>query len=373
MFCLTRLICFSIIKQRIIRLLFLALVLFTLMVLIFSNIRWLPGKLARSTIQIQNALANLSARVQLNTPPAKNRTSTLPPLITNAPMETRPSKDPQKRVHTYGYVINEPDKCKDIDPFLILLITVERWQKQARQAIRITWGKEDFLPGVRILRLFLLGKDLDWNDEGQRSLVEESQMFHDIILHDYLDTYYNLTTKVINGLNWISTYCPNASYVMKTDSDMFVNTEHLVYRVLKPDGPPRLNYFTGHLMTNGMPIRNLDSKWYVPPEEYPEESYPLFCSGTGYVFSGDLARKIVQVSPNVTWIRLEDAFVGLCLDKLGVLPVAPPKNSDFSPLRVGYSDCDYNQIVTSHLFSPGDLMYFWNRLQQNKYTCVLNQ
>lgn len=370
MFSLIRLISFSCTKWRITRLLFLALLLFTLMVLIFSNVRWLPGKLAMSTIQMQNALAILSGRVQTNTSPANNHTPSVHHLITNASMTPKSSKDPQKRVHTYGYVINEPDKCKDSNPFLILLITVEGWRKEARQAIRQTWGKEDFLPGVRILRLFFLGKDQGWNDDGQRSLVEESQMFHDIIQHDYLDIYYNLTTKVINGLNWISTYCPNASYVMKTDSDMFVNTEHLVYRILKPDGPPRLNYFTGYLMTNGSPIRNLDSKWYVPPEEYPEESYPLFCSGTGYVFSGDLARKIVQVSPNIRWIRLEDAFVGLCLDKLGVLPVAPPKDSDFSPLRVIYSDCVYNQIVTSHFFSPGDLRYFWNRLQQNKHTCV---
>ncbi|CAI9611522.1 unnamed protein product [Staurois parvus] len=290
--------------------------------------------------------------------------------MANSSLETKSSKDSQKRVHTYDYVINEPDKCKDGAPFLILLITVECWRKQARQAIRQTWGKEDFLPGVKVLRLFIVGKDQGWTEDGQRSLVEESQTFHDIIQQDYLDTYYNLSTKVINGFNWISTYCPNASYVMKTDSDMFVNTEHLVYRVLKPDEPPRVNYFTGYMMINGTPIRNLDSKWYVPPEEYPEDSYPLFCSGTGYAFSGDLATKIVKVSPAIRWIHLEDAFVGLCLDKLGVLPEAPPKDTDFNPWKVVYSDCEYSKIVTSHEFSPGEMIYYWNQLQQNKQKCV---
>ncbi|XP_018424268.1 PREDICTED: beta-1,3-galactosyltransferase 2-like [Nanorana parkeri] len=276
----------------------------------------------------------------------------------------------QRLPYIYDYTINEPDKCKDGAPFLILLITAERWQKEARQAIRQTWGKEDLLPGVKTLRLFLLGKDNKWTDDANKSLVEESQAFHDIIQQDYLDTYRNLTTKVLNGLSWVATHCPGASYVMKTDSDMFIGTEYLINSLLKPDQPPRLNYFTGSLFINGRPIRNTDSKWYMSPEEYPENDYPLFCSGTGYVFSAGLAGKIVEVSPSVRWVYLEDVYVGLCLKKIGVQPVAPPKGTDFNIWRVQYTDCGYSRIVTSHGLSPGDIISQWNQMQRNKHTCV---
>ncbi|XP_071983493.1 beta-1,3-galactosyltransferase 2-like [Engystomops pustulosus] len=270
----------------------------------------------------------------------------------------------------YEYIINEPDKCKEHSPFLVLLITVERWQREARQAIRNTWGKEELLPGVKILRLFFLGKDPNLNNDSKQAILKESQEFHDIIQQDYMDTYNNLTIKVLMGLNWITTYCPHALYIMKTDSDMFVNPEYLVNELLKPNQPPKTNYFTGYLMINASPIRNLDSKWYVSPEVYPEEKYPPFCSGTGYVLSGDLSHKIVKIYPHIRWIHLEDVFIGLCLDKIGVQPVAPPKNSDFNAWRVTYSDCVYHRLVTSHGVSPGEILHYWNNLQKNKNICV---
>lgn len=173
------------------------------------------------------------------------------------------------------------------------------------------------------------------------------------------------------GLNWVATYCPGASYILKTDSDMFINTEYLITSLLKPDQPPRFNYFTGYLIANDPPIRNIKKKRYVSPEEYPADKYPVFCSGTGYVFSAGLASKIVKVSPAIRWLHIEDAYVGLCLEHLGVQPVAPPKETDFNVRKVTYTDCGYNQLVSSHGFRPGEIISFWNRLQQNKHSCVL--
>ncbi|XP_068098397.1 beta-1,3-galactosyltransferase 1-like [Hyperolius riggenbachi] len=279
------------------------------------------------------------------------------------------TEEPQKSIHVYEYFINEPDKCQGDVPYLVLLLTVERCQKEARQAIRQTWGQEDFVPGVKILRLFFLGKEAQWTNDTQQDLLKESQEHHDIIQQDYLDTYRNLTVKVLMGLHWVATYCPKASYVMKTDSDMFVNTEYLIKAVLKPEEPPRQNYFTGHLIPNSQPNRNKKSKWYVTLEEYPEKRYPLFCSGTGYVFSVDLASKIVNISPTVRWLHLEDVYVGLCIKKLGIWPKAPPKFGAFNKWKVRYSDCKYNRIVTSHELSPEEIVHYWNKLQQNKHKC----
>ncbi|XP_068098396.1 beta-1,3-galactosyltransferase 2-like [Hyperolius riggenbachi] len=277
--------------------------------------------------------------------------------------------EPQETIHIYEYFINEPNKCQGDVPFLVLLIAVERRQKEARQAIRQAWGKEDFVPGMKILRLFLLGKDAQWTNETQQDLLKESQEYHDIIQQDYLDTYRNLTVKVLMGLHWVATYCPKASYVMKTDTDMFVNTEYLINTVLKPDQPPRQNYFTGRLIRDAEPIRNRDSKWHVKVEEYLEGVYPLYCSGTGYVFSVDLASKIVNISTTVRWLYLEDVYVGLCLQKLGIAPVAPPKDTDFSYNKIEYSECMYNQIVTSHQLTPEEIILYWDKLQLNKHTC----
>lgn len=271
--------------------------------------------------------------------------------------------------HRFRYLINEPAKCQGRSPFLVLLIAAEPEQTEARRAIRQTWGNESLAPGVAIARIFLLGMATpSVHSPFQRALLEESRRHRDMVQQDYLDTYYNLTTKTLMGMHWVATYCPHAPYVMKTDSDMFVNTEYLIHKLLKPDLPPRRNFFTGYLMRGYAPNRNRASKWYMPPDLYPSERYPVFCSGTGYVFSGDLAGKIFRASLGIRRLHLEDVYVGICLAKLRIDPVPPPNEFVFNHWRVSYSSCKYSHLITSHQFQPGELVKYWNHLQQNKHT-----
>ncbi|XP_055021187.1 LOW QUALITY PROTEIN: beta-1,3-galactosyltransferase 2 [Boleophthalmus pectinirostris] len=269
----------------------------------------------------------------------------------------------------YRYILNEPLKCKDSAPFLVLLIAAEPGQTEARNAIRQTWGNESAAMGLGFVRLFLLGMG---KSSSQGSIEEESRIHHDIIQQEYQDTYYNLTIKTLMGMNWVATHCPHVSYVMKTDSDMFVNTEYLIQKLLKPELPPKQRYFTGYLMRGYAPNRNKDSKWYMPPELYPSERYPIFCSGTGYVFSGDLAGLIYQASLSIRRLHLEDVYVGICLAKLRIDPQPPPNEFLFNHWRVSYSSCKYSHLITSHQFQPAELVKYWNHLQTNKHNACVN-
>ncbi|KAM9719540.1 beta-1,3-galactosyltransferase 2-like [Menidia menidia] len=269
----------------------------------------------------------------------------------------------------FPYVINEPDKCArgQPAPFLVLLVTTEARQVEARNAIRQTWGNESVAPALRLVRLFLLGKKDGELGRLQQSVLEaESQRHRDIIQQDFLDSYNNLTAKTLMGMNWVAVHCPRVSYVMKTDSDVFVNTEHLIYKLLRPELEPRRNYFTGSNMRGFAPNRNKDSKWYMPPELYPGEKYPTFCSGTGYVFSGDVAAKVYGASLSTRRLHLEDVYVGVCLARLRIEPAPPPNGFLFNHWRVSYSSCKYSHLITSHGFHPNELLKYWHHLQSNK-------
>ncbi|XP_029308989.1 beta-1,3-galactosyltransferase 2-like [Cottoperca gobio] len=276
----------------------------------------------------------------------------------------------------FTYIINEPAKCADSRPapFLVLLIATEARQVEARNAIRQTWGNESVAPALGFIRLFLLGKN-----EGelgllqQRMLEAESRRYHDIIQQDFLDTYKNLTFKTLMGINWVAIHCPQAGYVMKTDSDMFVNTENLIYKLLRPEQQLKKNYFTGNNMRDFAPNRNTNSKWYMSPELYPGEKYPTFCSGTGYVFSGDLAMKLYRASLRIRILHLEDVFVGVCLANLRIEPTPPPNEFLFNHWRVSYSSCKYSHLITSHGFHPNELLKYWNHLQSNKHNACINR
>lgn len=276
----------------------------------------------------------------------------------------------------YEYILNEPNKCRDHTPFLVLLVATEPGQREARDAIRQTWGNESVAEGLGMVRLFLLGiRNTSNRAEGEelhRSLSAESQVYHDIIQQEYLDTYYNLTVKTLMGMHWVATYCPGVNYVMKTDSDMFVNTEYLIQKLLRPGTQLRRRYFTGYLMRGYAPNRNKNSKWYMPPELYPSERYPTFCSGTGYVFSGDMAAKIYRASLSIRRLHLEDVYVGICLAKLRIDPTPPPNEFLFNHWRVSYSSCKYSHLITSHQFHPNELLKFWHHLQSNKHNACIN-
>ncbi|XP_065124175.1 beta-1,3-galactosyltransferase 2 [Paramisgurnus dabryanus] len=273
------------------------------------------------------------------------------------------------KVEPYKYVRNEPNACLQQDPFLVLLIAVEPKREDARNAIRKTWGNESVADGLGFVRLFLMGVQ---EDKLQRTIEAESNRYHDIIQQEYMDTYQNLTIKTLMGMYWVATYCPRANYVMKTDSDVFVNTEYLIHKLLKPKGLPRRKYFTGHLMRGHGPIRNKRSKWYMSPELYPSERYPTFCSGTGYVFSGDMAQRIYGASLSIHRLHLEDVYVGICLAKLRIDPVPPPNEFLFNHWRVSYSSCKYSHLITSHQFHPNELIKYWQHLQSNKHNACIN-
>ncbi|KFV39879.1 Beta-1,3-galactosyltransferase 2, partial [Gavia stellata] len=265
---------------------------------------------------------------------------------------------------SFKFIISEKEKCRDKTPFLILLIATTAAEIQHRNSIRKTWGNESVVPGVEVIRLFMLGLESKGPNE---VILRESEQYHGIIQQDFLDTYHNLTPKTLMGMKWVASYCSGASFVMKTDSDVFVNTIYLIEKLLRPVSPAPQNYFTGCLMKGHKPIRNIKSKWYISEEEYPGDKYPPFCSGTGYIFSGDLASKVVNASVTIKFIHLEDVYVGLCLNAKGVQIVPPPHQSLFNIYKVPFSPCLYNNIITSHHIGTNEHIFYWETLQKEKH------
>ncbi|NXD03544.1 B3GT2 galactosyltransferase, partial [Certhia brachydactyla] len=92
------------------------------------------------------------------------------------------------------------------------------------------------------------------------------------------------------------------------------------------------------------PLRNRAYKWFVPREVYPNDTYPPYCGGPGYVLSGDLARRVFAVAQTVPVINMEDAFVGICLHALGV-PVTDPPPGAFLMYRLDYDKCRFSRMV----------------------------
>ncbi|XP_018429519.1 PREDICTED: beta-1,3-galactosyltransferase 1-like [Nanorana parkeri] len=259
--------------------------------------------------------------------------------------------------HPYKFLINQPEKCRGRNPFLVLLVNVESCDAVSRKTIRETWGDVSNYKDVDILRLFLVGQPPVMTSAVQRLLEEESAKYGDIIQQDFLDTYTNLTLKVLMGMEWVVKFCPGASYVMKLDNDVFLNVNYLIHHLLHPELPARQNYLTGLIYPYLGPIRNKMSKWYVPEELYPGDTYPPYPSGPGYVFSGDMARKIYQVAQGIRVINIEDVFIGMCLYRLNI----PPSKSRnmFHEQKINYNIRRFCNVVIVHHYEKDILRNVW--------------
>ncbi|XP_037105379.1 beta-1,3-galactosyltransferase 2-like [Syngnathus acus] len=262
----------------------------------------------------------------------------------------------------YHFIIDVGDVCESSTPFLVLMVPVEPNNVAARNAIRSTWGKKTVVQGKKVLTLFMLGLA-----EGP-DLWQESELHGDLIQSDFRDTYLNLTIKTMVIMEWLATRCPTATYGMKIDSDMFLNVDNLVLMLQKPSIPQN-NYLTGWLMRNKQVIRSKSSKWYVSEEIYPDLEYPLYTLGMGYVFSGDLPCKLVEISRSIKPFNIEDAYVGMCMKKLGIAITSPPDPSQFRTQSNKFDRCTYSKIITSILASPEQLLSFWMKLKMPGLTC----
>ncbi|KAM9810535.1 beta-1,3-galactosyltransferase 2-like [Neosynchiropus ocellatus] len=268
---------------------------------------------------------------------------------------------------TYSYVLNQPDSCRLRSPFLVFMVPVAPEQRSARDAIRRTWGAA----GERTLTLFYMGVPKGGPDRiAQLKLERESRQHGDVIQMNFVDSYRNLTIKTLMMMNWLTVHCPNASFAMKVDSDIFVNVPYLLQRLHRS---PTLAFITGSVITDGTPRRDPGSKWHLSEEEYPEESFPPYVTGPGYVFSLDLARHISLASRFVHMISMEDVYVGLCLRVLGVQPVysrtfLPPRNL-FEIRKLNYDRCTFAERIIVNGFGPAELLRVWPDFSQGHADC----
>ncbi|KAL2086934.1 hypothetical protein ACEWY4_017993 [Coilia grayii] len=323
-------------------------------------------------------------------PPLPNRTQRVDSTIESKPMPhvttTTPPTTPDVRSTStsasattgsiskayprqYHFILNQPDVCRRLMPFLVLVVPVHPWNAQAREAIRMTWANETLVRGKAVTTIFLLGAPHSDKDPVQDEVVKESARYGDVVQSDFVDSYFNLTIKTMVIMDWLATYCPGASYAMKIDSDMFLNVENLVEFLLSPE-TPKENYAAGLLKWGSPVVRDQGSKWFVSEEDYPEPTYPTYLLGMGYVFSNDLPEKLVQVSKGIRLFNIEDAYVGLCLKHLGIAPRSPPNSAQFRMWASWpFKYCDYAKAITTILSSPPELLMVWKAFKYGGPPC----
>ncbi|XP_053368627.1 beta-1,3-galactosyltransferase 1-like isoform X1 [Clarias gariepinus] len=267
----------------------------------------------------------------------------------------------------YHYILNESERCQNEKPFLVLMVPVAPKNREARDAIRTTWGSEKMVMGKVVSLFFLLGQPgHEGREKVQQMILQESEKYHDIIQSDFLDSYKNLTIKTMVNMEWLATYCQNATYAMKIDSDIFLNVNSLINMLLQA---PRENYMTGNIDNKAFVIRDPNSKWYLPKDVFPDDFYPPYALGLGYVLSLDLPNKLIEGAKHTQPVYIEDVFLGLCMRYLGIPFTIQADQSLFNRFPIPYNRCRYSKLIATTTHSLQDQVNFWKDLKKPGPTC----
>ncbi len=210
-----------------------------------------------------------------------------------------------------------PDSvCNSTDLTVLLGIVSSAENSFARAAVRNSWASitlKNTNPEIR--HIFLIGRSM--NNSVNNMVKEENEIFNDILYGDFLDTYRNVTFKTVMLIQWFTQQCPHARFMVKVDDDVFLNTTGLLKVVT---GKPSLEYkhwiCLWGCIKNSYCVRDPTNKWFIPFRDYLYRTYPVYCLGAAYLISKDLVTSITPLTTSVPYIPIEDAYVGICVDKL---------------------------------------------------------
>ncbi|CAG0922887.1 unnamed protein product, partial [Notodromas monacha] len=206
-----------------------------------------------------------------------------------------------------------PPQSRSTIPFVTVFVPSAPLNVLRRNSIRGTWGSFGRRSDIRVF--FVIG--LVSNDSVLDNVIEqESQIFRDVLRPEVVDTYSNLTRKVVAAFEWAGN-CSVSEFYLKADDDMFINIPGLVdfflaRRKLK-------NVIFGRLLTRLHPVRNKESKWYVHWREFRGNKFPNFVTGPAYAFTSDVLPKLVAMARATPYLKLEDVYVtGVLADRAGI-------------------------------------------------------
>ncbi|XP_058485230.1 beta-1,3-galactosyltransferase 1-like [Solea solea] len=315
-----------------------------------SSIRTTSNSSSNSSSSSSSSSSSVSVPAETNQSNNDSVPTTPPPYVSPGPYLV-------EYPYQYHFIMNEPQKCAEQKPFVVLMVPVAPKNRAHRDIIRKTWGSESVVLDKVVTVIFQLGLYTGEGGEQLREqLLQESNEHRDLIQSDFVDCYKNLTIKTMVMMEWLDAYCSNASYAMKIDSDMFLNVPRLVTML---SNAPKSNYMTGYVERGAIVQRSPRSKWFLPREVFPRSHYPRYALGLAYILTLDLPKKLLEGAKHVKAVYIEDVYLGLCMEHLGINPTDSPDWNYFHYVPVPYKRCTFSKLIATTTFTQADRMAMW--------------
>lgn len=239
--------------------------------------------------------------------------------ITNRYTDPSTTRTPPVNPHNFKFLINPKNTCKSKSLKYMIYVHSAPKNHKKRQMVRQTWGSRAVLEKYNMRIVFIMGLVDDKSTMGR--VKYESNTYNDIVVENFVDSYRNLTFKAIAGIKWVSRYCDNVTFVIKSDDDILIDMHALMEQM---NSTEIKSYGTKNLIMCNQwvrmkVIRDKKSKWYISEEEFPDEFFPPYCSGSVFIMSIDAVKRMYQASLDTTFFWVDDFYLtGLLVKKIGI-------------------------------------------------------
>ena len=256
------------------------------------------------------------------------------------------------------------------DPHYILVVIVlsSTGNQDRRTAIRSTWKsgyRDTELKEVTVK--FAIGTQ-SLSPSKLDILKRENKAYNDLLLlPDLIDTYNNLTLKVLQSLIWVDQNL-NYSYVLKCDDDSFVQLDRLVDELKQRSSTKGL--YWGYFVGNHRPPTEgkwMDTRWFLC------DTYLPHALGGGYVLSANVVRKIAFLSDIILTFHNEDATMGAWTS---MLDIERKHDNRFETMCGTGQQCPCNNqflVKTLHYHTVDTIYQMDESMWENGTACAVEQ
>ncbi|KAK9054496.1 hypothetical protein SSX86_025574 [Deinandra increscens subsp. villosa] len=264
---------------------------------------------------------------------------------------THPSFAPQRHLEMSNKWKAPPLPDGPIDMFVGVLSAGNHFAE--RMAVRKSWMQHNLVKSSRVVARFFVA--LHGRKEVNIELKKESDFFGDIVIVPYMDNYDLVVLKTVAICEY-GVRTAAAKYIMKCDDDTFVRVDAVLNEANKIGEGKSL--YVGNINYYHKPLRH--GKWSVTYEEWPEEDYPPYANGPGYILSSDVADFIATEfeKHRLKLFKMEDVSMGMWVEQFNSTNQVEYVHS----LKFCQFGC-IEDYYTAHYQSPRQMLCMWNKLQ----------
>ncbi|VDN10366.1 unnamed protein product [Dibothriocephalus latus] len=152
-----------------------------------------------------------------------------------------------------------------------------------------------------------------------QNITTEMELFDDILLTNFMDTYENLTLKTIINLRFAHTLCRGVSpQFVFMDDEYGLSLQGLLDSLANFSRSDLLRQAFGYVSPLHYVIRTRGHRYALAQDDYPYVALPNYMWGFCYVIGAQAVEALSIVAAFTKPLRLEDVYIGILATKLNI-------------------------------------------------------